>query len=63
MHTRTARAVLGVEEVGLRGLHNRRNAMAAAAICLARGIEPDAVCSALRTFAGVGAMALAERQE
>ena len=27
--------------------------MAAAAICLARGIEPDAVRSALRTFAGV----------
>ena len=45
--------LLGVEELSLRGLHNRRNAMAAAAICLARGIEPDAVRSALRTFAGV----------
>jgi UDP-N-acetylmuramoylalanine--D-glutamate ligase len=45
--------LLDVEEIGLRGLHNRRNAMAAAAICLARGIEPDAVRSALRTFAGV----------
>lgn len=45
--------LLGVEEIGLRGLHNRRNAMAAAAICLARGIDPDAVRSALRTFGGV----------
>ena len=45
--------LLGVEEIGLRGLHNRRNAMAAAAICLARGLEPDAVRSALRSFAGV----------
>jgi UDP-N-acetylmuramoylalanine--D-glutamate ligase len=45
--------LLAVEEISLRGLHNRRNAMAAAAICLARGIEPDAVRSGLRTFAGV----------
>jgi UDP-N-acetylmuramoylalanine--D-glutamate ligase len=45
--------LLGVEEVGLRGLHNRRNAMAAAAICLARGIDADAVRAGLRTFAGV----------
>jgi UDP-N-acetylmuramoylalanine--D-glutamate ligase len=45
--------LLGVEELALRGLHNRRNAMAAAAICLARRIDPDAVRAALRTFAGV----------
>ncbi|HEX7298159.1 MAG TPA: UDP-N-acetylmuramoyl-L-alanine--D-glutamate ligase [Solirubrobacteraceae bacterium] len=45
--------LLGVEEIGLRGLHNRRNAMAAAAICLARGIEAEAVRAGLRTFAGV----------
>ena len=45
--------LMAVEEIGLRGLHNRRNAMAAAAICLARGIEADAVRSALRSFAGV----------
>jgi UDP-N-acetylmuramoylalanine--D-glutamate ligase len=45
--------LLGVEELPLRGLHNRRNAMAAAAICLARGVEPDAVRAGLRTFAGV----------
>jgi UDP-N-acetylmuramoylalanine--D-glutamate ligase len=45
--------LLGVEEVGLRGLHNRRNAMAAAAICLARGIDAEAVRAGLRTFAGV----------
>jgi UDP-N-acetylmuramoylalanine--D-glutamate ligase len=45
--------LMAVEEIALRGLHNRRNAMAAAAICLARGIDPDAVRAALRTFAGV----------
>jgi UDP-N-acetylmuramoylalanine--D-glutamate ligase len=45
--------LLAVEELPLRGLHNRRNAMAAAAMCLARGIEPDAVRAGLRTFAGV----------
>jgi UDP-N-acetylmuramoylalanine--D-glutamate ligase len=45
--------LLDVEEISLRGLHNRRNAMAAAAICLARGIAPDAVREALRTFPGV----------
>ncbi len=41
------------EEIRLRGAHNRENAAAAAAIALARGISPDAVRSALRTFAGV----------
>ena len=45
--------LIAVEELSLRGLHNRRNAMAAAAICLARGIEPDAVRSGLSSFAGV----------
>ncbi|HKE81831.1 MAG TPA: UDP-N-acetylmuramoyl-L-alanine--D-glutamate ligase [Solirubrobacteraceae bacterium] len=45
--------LLGVDELSLRGLHNRRNAMAAAAICLARGVDPDAVRAGLRTFAGV----------
>src|SRR6476469_7149546 len=41
------------EEIRLRGAHNRANAAAAAAITLARGIEPDAVRAALRTFSGV----------
>jgi UDP-N-acetylmuramoylalanine--D-glutamate ligase len=41
------------EEIRLRGAHNRANAAAAAAIALARGIAPDAVRTALRTFAGV----------
>jgi UDP-N-acetylmuramoylalanine--D-glutamate ligase len=40
-------------EIRLRGAHNRSNAAAAAAIALARGIDPDAVRAALRTFAGV----------
>ena len=45
--------LLRTDEVRLRGPHNLRNAMAAAALALARGIEPDAVRAGLRTFAGV----------
>jgi UDP-N-acetylmuramoylalanine--D-glutamate ligase len=45
--------LLRTEEIRLRGGHNRLNAMAAAAVSLARGVEPDAVREALRTFAGV----------
>jgi UDP-N-acetylmuramoylalanine--D-glutamate ligase len=45
--------LLGVREIHLRGNHNVENAMAAAAVCLARGIDPDAVRAGLRTFAGV----------
>jgi UDP-N-acetylmuramoylalanine--D-glutamate ligase len=41
------------EDIRLRGAHNRANAAAAAAICLARGIDRDAVRAGLRTFAGV----------
>jgi UDP-N-acetylmuramoylalanine--D-glutamate ligase len=40
-------------EIRLRGAHNVANAAAAAAIALARGIDIDAVRSALRTFGGV----------
>jgi len=40
-------------EIRLRGAHNRANAAAAAAISLARGIEPEAVRAALQSFAGV----------
>ena len=45
--------VLPDVEVRLRGEHNRQNALAAATVCLARGIPEDAVRSTLRTFAGV----------
>jgi UDP-N-acetylmuramoylalanine--D-glutamate ligase len=45
--------LLGVEEIRLPGAHNRENAMAAAAVCLARGVPADAVRNGLRTFAGV----------
>ena len=41
------------DEIRLRGLHNRQNAMAAAAVTLARGVDPGAVRQALSTFAGV----------
>jgi UDP-N-acetylmuramoylalanine--D-glutamate ligase len=41
------------EQIRLRGAHNRANAAAAAAIALARGIDPDAVRAALAAFAGV----------
>jgi UDP-N-acetylmuramoylalanine--D-glutamate ligase len=40
-------------EIRLRGAHNRENAMAAAAVCLARGLPAPAVRSALASFGGV----------
>ncbi len=42
-----------VDELSLRGAHNVQNAMAAAAVCLARGVDVDAVRAGLRDFAGV----------
>jgi len=45
--------LLGFEEVRLRGPHNRLNAMAAAAVTLARGMAPAAVREGLASFAGV----------
>jgi UDP-N-acetylmuramoylalanine--D-glutamate ligase len=45
--------LLQAREIALRGRHNVDNAMAAAAVCLARGIDRDAICDGLRTFAGV----------
>jgi UDP-N-acetylmuramoylalanine--D-glutamate ligase len=47
------RPLIATEEISLRGQHNRENAMAVAAVCLARGIEAEAVAEGLRTFAGV----------
>ena len=47
------RPLLAVEEIGLRGAHNVENAMAAAAVTLARGVDPDAVCAGLRSFGGL----------
>jgi UDP-N-acetylmuramoylalanine--D-glutamate ligase len=47
------RALLAVDELRLPGRHNVQNAMAAAAVCLARGIEEDAVRAGLRSFSGV----------
>ncbi len=40
-------------ELSLRGRHNLENAMAAAAVCLARGLSADVVRAGLRSFAGV----------
>ncbi len=45
--------LIAVDRIALPGLHNRQNAMAAAAVCLARGIEPGAVIAGLESFAGV----------
>jgi UDP-N-acetylmuramoylalanine--D-glutamate ligase len=45
--------VLAAGEVRLPGEHNLQNAMAAAAACLSRGLESEAVAEGLRTFAGV----------
>ncbi len=41
------------DEIRLPGPHNRENAMAAAAVCLARGVDPDAVRAGVRSFRGV----------
>jgi UDP-N-acetylmuramoylalanine--D-glutamate ligase len=45
--------LLEVDRISLPGEHNRQNAMAAAAVCLARGIDPGAVIAGLETFSGV----------
>jgi UDP-N-acetylmuramoylalanine--D-glutamate ligase len=45
--------LLAADELALRGAHNVLNAMAAAAVCLARGLDRGAVIEALRTFEGV----------
>ena len=42
-----------LDEIGIPGAHNQENAMAVAAVTLARGVAPDAVREGLRTFAGV----------
>ena len=47
------RPLLDASELRLRGAHNVENAMAAAAVCLARGIDEEAVRAGLRSFAGV----------
>jgi UDP-N-acetylmuramoylalanine--D-glutamate ligase len=45
--------LLAAGDLRLRGAHNRANAMAAAAVTLARRVDVDAVRDGLRTFAGV----------
>ncbi len=45
--------LLEASAIALPGRHNRQNAMAAAAISLARGVDAAAVRSGLSTFAGV----------
>jgi UDP-N-acetylmuramoylalanine--D-glutamate ligase len=47
------RGLIALSELRLRGRHNIENAMAAAAVCLARGIDRDAVRAGLQSFAGV----------
>jgi UDP-N-acetylmuramoylalanine--D-glutamate ligase len=45
--------LMSAAEIRLRGAHNRDNAMAAAAVSLARGLPADAVRAGLATFGGV----------
>ncbi len=47
------RALIALADVRLRGRHNVENAMAAAALCLSRGIDPAAVRAGLCSFPGV----------
>jgi UDP-N-acetylmuramoylalanine--D-glutamate ligase len=44
---------MAAAEIRLRGGHNRENAMAAAAVCLARGLPEEAVRAGLGSFTGV----------
>ena len=44
---------VAARELRLPGAHNLQNAAAAAAVCLARGVDPDAVRAGLRSFRGV----------
>ena len=46
-------SLIAHDELSLRGAHNRLNAMAAAAVCLARGLDPGAVRAGLGSFPGV----------
>jgi UDP-N-acetylmuramoylalanine--D-glutamate ligase len=46
-------ALLPTDEITLPGAHNRLNAMATAAVCLARGVGRPAVVDGLRSFRGV----------
>jgi UDP-N-acetylmuramoylalanine--D-glutamate ligase len=41
------------DQIALPGEHNRQNGLAAAALCLARGLPPEAVARGLSTFQGV----------
>jgi UDP-N-acetylmuramoylalanine--D-glutamate ligase len=45
--------LISLAELSLRGRHNVENAMAAATVCLARGLAPRAVRAALASFRGV----------
>jgi UDP-N-acetylmuramoylalanine--D-glutamate ligase len=45
--------LIDVTEISLPGAHNRANAMATAAACLARGVDREAVAAGLRSFPGV----------
>jgi UDP-N-acetylmuramoylalanine--D-glutamate ligase len=45
--------LIALSDMRLRGRHNVENAMAAAAVCLARGLDAESVCDGLRSFAGV----------
>jgi UDP-N-acetylmuramoylalanine--D-glutamate ligase len=45
--------LIATEEISLPGEHNRQNAMAVAALCLARGLAPESVAAGLATFPGV----------
>jgi UDP-N-acetylmuramoylalanine--D-glutamate ligase len=47
------RTVCAVSDIRLRGAHNVLNAVAACALSGAMGVEPEAMCEAIRDFTGV----------
>jgi len=46
-------ALVGTDELRIRGLHNVSNALAASAVALALGVDAEAVRTGLRTFAAI----------
>src|SRR3989304_3076549 len=47
------KTLFSLDALRLRGTHNRENAVAAAAVASACGVTPDAIASAVASFAGV----------
>ena len=45
--------IIPIDEIRIRGVHNLENALAAAALALSAGADPESVASVLREFPGL----------